>query len=224
MLAQAFERRPVTHAGRHFRLEALDVLPHPVQRPHPPLWTAAVSPETYDWAAARGLGILAGPFKPWFMVRQDIARYRAAWRHPSPPRAGMTVGVLCLEDGERARRAASDAFKWFYSELYRAALPVLERLYPGYESLRELGRFRALMKLGVDLGFADAFGLALVGSPREVSARIGQYAKAGVTNLLCAFGAGSVVPAVTRESMEIFARQVAPEFAATGDPGVTVAG
>src|SRR5690606_3730422 len=175
--------------------ETLDILATPLKRPHPRLWTAAVSPETCEWAAARGLGILAGPFKPWFMVRRDIARYRAAWRGTEPPRAGMTVGILCLEDGERARRLARDAFRWFYSELYRAAAPVLEHLYPGYESLHELGRFRALMKLGVDLGFADTFGMAIVGSPAEVRARIEQYARAGVTHLLCAFGAGSVAPA-----------------------------
>ena len=218
ILALAFERKPVTFAGRHYRIEALDILPHVVQEPHPPLWTAAVSPETYEWAAARGLGVLSGPFKPWFMVRRDIGRYRSAWRHREAPRIGMTIGMLCLADGQRARRLAKDAFTWFYRELYQAALPVLERLYPGYEQLRELGRFRALMKLGVDLGFADTFGLAVVGDPAEVRDRIARYAEAGVTHLLCAFGAGAVDPAVTRESMDLFAREVMPCFAASADP------
>lgn len=212
VLLASFERKPVTYRGRHYRVEGLDILPRVVQEPHPPLWTAAVSPDTYDWAAARGLGVLAGPFKPWFMVNHDIGRYRGAWRRHAAPRIGMTVGVLCLADGSRARRLAKDAFTWFYRELYRVALPVLERLYPGYEQLRELGRFRALMKLGVDLGLADAFGLAVVGDPAEVREKIGRYAGAGVTHLLCAFGAGAVEPAVTRESMELFAREVMPAF------------
>jgi len=131
------------------------------------------------------------------------------------PRIGMTIGVLCLADGRRARRLARDAFKWFYGELFRSALPVLERLYPGYEQLHELGRFRALMKLGVDLGLADTFGMAVVGDPAEVRARIAGYADSGVTHLLCAFGAGAVEPAVTRESLELFAREVMPAFPAT---------
>lgn len=225
ILMQSFARRPVTHHGRRYRIEALDILPHVVQEPHPPLWTAAVSPDTFDWAAARGLGVLAGPFKPWFMVKHDIERFRAAWRHGAPPRIGMTIGVLCLADGERARRLARDAFGWFYRELYQAALPVLERLYPGYEQLRELGRFRALMKLGVDLGLADTFGLAVVGDPAEVRARIGRYVEAGVTHLLCAFGAGAVEPATTRESLELFAREVMPAFReAPGDQPVAISG
>jgi alkanesulfonate monooxygenase SsuD/methylene tetrahydromethanopterin reductase-like flavin-dependent oxidoreductase (luciferase family) len=213
ILLQSFARAPVTHGGPHYRLDALDILPHVVQRPHPPLWTAAVSRETYDWAAARGLGVLAGPFKPWFMVKHDIGRYLAAWRGPAAARAGMTVGVLCLADGARARRIAKEAFTWFYRELYNVVLPVLEALYPGYEKLHELGRFRALMKLGIDFNLADTFGMAVAGDPREVREKLAKYAGAGVTHLLCAFGAGAVEAAVTRESMELFAREVMPAFA-----------
>ena len=213
ILLKSFERKPVTYHGRHYRIEELDILPRVVQEPHPPLWTAAVSPKTYEWGAARALGVLSGPFKPWFMVKHDIGRYRAAWRERAAPRIGMTVGVLCLADGDRARRLAKDAFTWFYRELFRVAAPVLERLYPGYEQLRELGRFRALMKLGVDLGLADTFGLAVVGDPGEVRAKLRGYADAGVTHLLCAFGAGAVEPAVVQESMDLFAREVMPAFA-----------
>lgn len=216
ILLQSFARRPVTHHGRHYRFEALDILPHVVQQPHPPLWTAAVSPDTFDWAAARGLGVLAGPFKPWFMVKHDIERYRAAWCHGAAPRIGMTIGILCLADGRRAHRVAKEAFTWFYRELYQAALPVLERLYPGYEQLHELGRFRTLMKLGVDLRLAETFGLAVVGDPAQVRAGIARYAESGVTHLLCAFGAGAVDPAITRESMELFAREVMPAFPEIG--------
>jgi len=212
ILLASFARAPVTYHGRHYRLDAVDILPHVLQQPHPPLWTAAVSPDTFEWAAARALGVLAGPFKPWFMVKHDIGRYLGAWRQGAAPRIGMTVAVLCLADGRRARQAAKEPFAWFYRELYRAVLPVLERLYPGYEQLHELGRFRALMKLGVDLGLAETFGLALVGDPAEVRAGIARYAASGVTHLLCAFGAGAVDPATTRESMEIFAREVMPAF------------
>jgi alkanesulfonate monooxygenase SsuD/methylene tetrahydromethanopterin reductase-like flavin-dependent oxidoreductase (luciferase family) len=222
ILQQSFTRRPVTHHGARYHLEALDIVPHVVQQPHPPLWTAAVSPQTYDWAAARGLGVLAGPFKPWFMVKHDIARYlacyRVAWRaarhEAAPPRIGMTLGVLCLADGARARRLAKEAFTWFYRELFKVVLPVLESLYPGYEQLHELGRFRALMKLGIDFNLADTFGMAVVGDPDEVRTKLARYADAGVTHLLCAFGAGAVEPAVTSESMELFAREVMPAFAA----------
>lgn len=212
IILASFARRPVTYHGANFQCDALDVVPHPLQAPHPPLWTAAVSPDTYTWAARRKLGVLAGPFKPWFMVKHDIGRFRRAWSDAALPRIGMTVGMLCLEDGERARQLAETAFKWFYQELFRATLPVLEKLYPSYEQIHELGRFRQLMKLGVTFGLLDTFGMAVVGDPDECMARLRKYQAAGVTNLLCAIGAGALGTDVIRESMHCIARHVMPAF------------
>lgn len=213
VLRASFCPGPVSHRGRRYAFDRLDIVPRVVQQPHPPLWTAAVSPETWDWAAAQQLGVLAGPFKPWFMVEQDLQRYRRAWTHAAAPRAGMTLGVLCLADGARAQALAQDAFRWFYGELYRTTLPVLEKLYPGYEHLHELGRFRSLMKLGVNLGLTDFAGLTVVGTPRECIGKLQKYRAAGITHILCAFGAGALDSATVRESMTLFAREVMPAFA-----------
>jgi alkanesulfonate monooxygenase SsuD/methylene tetrahydromethanopterin reductase-like flavin-dependent oxidoreductase (luciferase family) len=158
--------------------------------------------------------VLAGPFKPWFMVEQDLRRYRAAWSRTEALRAGMTLGILCLADGRRAQALARDAFQWFYGELYRITLPVLEKLYPGYEHLHELGRFRSLMKLGVNLGLTDFAGLTVVGTPRECIDKLQKYREAGITHILCAFGAGALDTATVRESMTLFAHEVMPAFAA----------
>ena len=216
ILRASFRDGPLTHRGARYTLQDLDIVPRVVQRPHPPLWTAAVSPETFDWAAAQQLGVLAGPFKPWFMVEQDIKRYREAWTQADVPRIGMTLGVLCLADGRRAQALAREAFNWFYGELYKTALPVLERLYPGYEHMHDLGKFRGLLKLGVNLGLTDFAGLTVVGTPGECAARLQKYRDAGVTHILCAFGAGALDTATVRESMTLFAHEVMPAFAAAG--------
>jgi alkanesulfonate monooxygenase SsuD/methylene tetrahydromethanopterin reductase-like flavin-dependent oxidoreductase (luciferase family) len=213
VLRESFRPGPLTHAGGQRRFEALELVPRAVQQPHPPLWTAAVSPETYDWAADMQLGVLAGPFKPWFMVKHDIARFRAAWRSAEPPRCGMTIGVLCLADRARARELARPAFTWFYRELYKVTLPVLERLYPGYEQIHELGRFRHLARIGVDFGLTEAFGMTVVGTPRDCIDKLGKYRDGGVTHLLCAFGAGALDHSIVIESMERFAAEVIPAFA-----------
>ncbi|HEX7328052.1 MAG TPA: LLM class flavin-dependent oxidoreductase [Casimicrobiaceae bacterium] len=195
--------------------DGVRIVPQPVQRPHPPLWTAAVSPESFTWAAREGLGVLAGPFKPWFMVAADLERYRAAWRDEKPMRIGMSVGMLCLEDGARARRLAAPAFRWFYGELLRVTAPVLERLVPGYEELREIGRFRRLARFGARPRLLDLAGLTVAGSPAECLARIRRYRDAGVTHLLCAIGAGALPTEIVRESLACIAEHVLP---ALGSP------
>lgn len=215
ILRAAATGSPVTFSGRHFRLEAVTIVPHCVQSPHPPLWTAAVSPDTFDWAARAGLGVLAGPFKPWLMVAADIRRYRAAWRHPDPPRIGMTVGMLCLRDGRRARDLAAPAMRWFYGELLRVTAPVLESLLPSYEQFRDLGRFRRLFRLGIRPRVLEVAGLTVVGTPEECVARLKRYREAGVTHLLCAVGAGALPTEIVRESLECIAAEVLPALASS---------
>ncbi len=210
LLRTFFRENTVSSPIARHALHNLDIVPRVVQRPHPPLWAAAVSPETFDWAAAQELGVLVGPFKPWFMVKQDIRRYGKAWKHDSTPRIGLTLGILCLADGARAHELARDAFGWFYGELYKTTLPVLETLYPGYEHMHELGKFRHLMKLGVNLGLTDFAGLTVVGTPSECADKLRKYRDAGVTHLLCAFGGGAVDTAIVRESMTLFAAEVIP--------------
>jgi len=46
VILRAWQPGRVKHAGRHFKVADVEVLPKPVQTPHPPIWTAAVSPET----------------------------------------------------------------------------------------------------------------------------------------------------------------------------------
>ena len=205
---------PITHRGRHFALENVRLIPRPVQQPWPPLWTAAVSPATFDWAAREGLGVLAGPFKPWAMVAADVRRYRDAWTHAEAPRIGMTVAMLCLPDGERARRLAAPALRWSYGELLRVATPVLERLVPSYEQLRDIGRFRRVLALGARLRVLELAGLAVVGTPQQCVERLRRYADAGVTHLLCSIGGGALPTDVVRESLACIAADVLPALAA----------
>jgi alkanesulfonate monooxygenase SsuD/methylene tetrahydromethanopterin reductase-like flavin-dependent oxidoreductase (luciferase family) len=213
ILRAAAQNARVSFTGRHFKLDDVSIVPRPVQRPYPPLWSAAVSPDTFDWAAREGLGVLAGPFKPWLMVASDIRRYRATWRHPEPPRIGMTVGMLCLRDGKRARALAAPAMRWFYGELLRVTAPVLEKLLPSYEQFHDLGRFRRLLRFGARPRLLDLAGLSVVGTPTECIARLERYRTAGVTHLLCAVGAGALPTEIVRESLECIAAEVLPALA-----------
>ena len=210
ILRQGLSQPSVHFQGQHYHLNNLPVVPHPIQQPHPPLWTAAVSPDSFLWAAREQLGVLAGPFKPWMMVRQDIRHYRDAWQSPVAPRTGMTLGLFCLPDGKRARALAKPALEWFYHQLLSTTLPVLEQLYPSYEHFHDLGRFRHLIKLGINLKLLETFGMAVVGSPAECIDKLQAYREAGITNLLCAVGAGALDSAAIQESLHCIASDVMP--------------
>ena len=51
----------LTYAGEHYSFDGVEVLPKPLQQPHPPVWMAATSESAIDWAASRGFSILMDP-------------------------------------------------------------------------------------------------------------------------------------------------------------------
>jgi alkanesulfonate monooxygenase SsuD/methylene tetrahydromethanopterin reductase-like flavin-dependent oxidoreductase (luciferase family) len=57
----AWTQERLTHHGEYFDFESVEVLPKPLQRPHPPVWMAATSESAIDWAAGRGFSILMDP-------------------------------------------------------------------------------------------------------------------------------------------------------------------
>lgn len=221
VLRGAFRGEPLTFHGRHYSLDAVDIVPRVVQRPHPPLWTAAVSPDSFELAARLGVGVLVGPFKPWFMVREDIRRYRAHWRRyrgagaPAPgenPRVAMTVGIFCLEDGRRARALAAEGITWFYRALLEQTRGVLEHLYGSYEYYRRMGRLRGLLDRAVSLPVLETLGMVVVGDPEHCVRRLRALERAGVDRVLLAVGAGALPTAPVRTCLELIADQVMPQF------------
>lgn len=217
IIHQTFDGQTVNFAGKHFKVENVEVLPKFVQQPHPPLWLAAVSPESFELAAKLGIGVLVGPFKPWFMVKADIERYRTAWKKYAigpgeRPRIGMTVGLLCLEDGQRARGLAKTHILWFYRELLKLTAPVLENLHAGYEYYQEMGPLRFLAEKTLSLAVLEALGMVVAGNPEHCRKKLEAYREAGVDHLICAISAGGVPTEAVRESMHTLAQHVIPYF------------
>ncbi|WP_414041309.1 LLM class flavin-dependent oxidoreductase [Acidithiobacillus sp. M4-SHS-6] len=207
-----------SHSGKLYQFEDLDILPKPIQNPHPPLWTAAVSPATFQWAAQEGIGVLSGPFKPWFMIQQDLRAYKKSWQQQHgqrPLQAGqnnafaMTIGCLCLEDAAEARRLA-ERFTWYYQRLLDQTRPVLAQLRESYEYYHRLGFLEPLLRRGLNLRLLESMGMVVVGDPDTCRQKLSRYARAGVDRLILAVGAGMVPSAVTRRSLQLLAEAVIP--------------
>ncbi|WP_065089583.1 LLM class flavin-dependent oxidoreductase [Acidihalobacter prosperus] len=221
VIRQAFADGRVNFRGQHFDFADLAVLPRPLQQPHPPIWTAAVSPDSFELAARQGIGVLVGPFKPWFMVREDIRCYREAWQRQHGgaaddprlnPRVAMTIGIHCHDDQRTARRQARDGLVWFYRQLLGQTRGVLERLYEGYEYYRRFGAFHGLMGKALTLGTLETLGMTVVGNPDHCIERLSALKAAGVDHVMLAFGAGVLPQTQTVDAMHLFAERVMPAF------------
>jgi alkanesulfonate monooxygenase SsuD/methylene tetrahydromethanopterin reductase-like flavin-dependent oxidoreductase (luciferase family) len=61
IVLRAWNEERLSYVGEHFSFDDVEVLPRPLQQPHPPVWMAATSESAIDWAASRGFSILMDP-------------------------------------------------------------------------------------------------------------------------------------------------------------------
>jgi alkanesulfonate monooxygenase SsuD/methylene tetrahydromethanopterin reductase-like flavin-dependent oxidoreductase (luciferase family) len=214
---------PAAYDGRFWSFPEIDVLPKPVQQPHPPLWTAAVTPETFPLAAERDLGVLAGPFKPLFMVAQDrdrfVSRCEELGKDPQALGFGMTLGVVVHDDHRRARQIAERHIRWFYEQLLGLTAHVLERGGESYRYYREeLATLRELTGGTPSLDALDAAGMVIAGSPDYVIERFRKLANTGLDHVLCAVQAGGVPHAEALRTIELLGEHVIPALRETTAP------
>ena len=106
----------LTYNGNFFSFNDVEVLPKPLQHPHPPIWVAAGSPEATKWAACEGHSILIGPHGTHAEIGQQWERYRD-WLsengHTIVGREIPTARLLAIArtDAEAAE-VARDGAKW----------------------------------------------------------------------------------------------------------------
>src|SRR5260370_4140720 len=72
IVLRAWTEERLSFAGTHFHFDGVEVLPKPLQQPHPPVWMPATSESAIDWPAGRGFSILMHPHS----AHRDIGRQR----------------------------------------------------------------------------------------------------------------------------------------------------
>jgi len=121
IVLRAWTGERFSHEGELFRFPELECLPTPVQQPRPPIWIAAHSPTTFDWAAENHYPVLTDPFSPWHRIEKQRLRYRER-----AAQAGFDTSELEFptlrhvyvgETMKRAREAAAPALLRSYRAL-----------------------------------------------------------------------------------------------------------
>ncbi len=185
-----------THIGRHWTFQDIVVEPPPIQRPHPPLWLAAGSPEGLDWAAANGFNLLLDQIAPFGVIAERFAHYRAAVEAVGRSFDPMQVAVaraLHITRTESEREAAHQQRARLLSGISRLS------------RIREGGGPQSTMLQYNDTRLATEEG-ALIGPPDEIAERLVRMREGGVEYVLLIDITGS------RESLRIFREEVMPRL------------
>jgi len=106
--------------GQFFSMPARNVVPKPVQKPHPPLWVACSNRETIKLAARLGIGALTFAFVDPTEAKQWVDDYYRIFKeecvpigHAVNPNIAMVSSFGLHHDVEIARQRFQEGFRFF---------------------------------------------------------------------------------------------------------------
>ena len=107
-----------SHHGKYWNYDDVVIEPAPVQKPHPPLWVGAQSPNSIRYAAENGFNLLLGQGGGPETVAEGISIYRRAIEAEGRAFDSSTVGCtralhIAMNDDEREKARELRATFWW---------------------------------------------------------------------------------------------------------------
>ena len=174
-----------SHHGKRWHYEKVVVEPTPVQRPHPPMWLAAGSPDSIRRAAREGFNLLLDQLASIAQIGERIALFREecerVGRAYDPGMVGVTRALQMIHS-EEERQAAYETRK--------RILGVIGDLAHGKRAER-----------------VEQDDAPLLGLPGEIVARLRTLRAVGAEHILL------VDPNASIAGLRAFAAEVMPAFA-----------
>ena len=199
--------------GKHFDFPLRNEVPKPLQKPHPPLWVACSQLETIAMAGRRGMGALGFQFvsaeaaHAWVNAYYNafVKRRELLCDHQTNPQIAIVCGFMCAPTDEEAiEKAEGWTFFQFALLFYNQHGPVVPgsvNLWAEYEKWKQ-----------TPAGAKAQRGSGLIGSPSTLRERLHKFRDSNVDQVILLNQAGRNTHEDICSSLELFAREVMPEF------------
>lgn len=217
IILKAWTEREFSYEGRWRRYERVQLVPKPLQRPHPPVYVSVFSPPTLDWAAEQGLSIAMAPFAAaaaFGSLESAVERYRTL----AASHGHRDVRVVCSyftyvtdpADPEGTLREAVEAIIRYFRGL-TPSFPVGSDV-PDHLKYWE-GLQTRLSGLTPDQINANS---VIFGDAAYCASQFRRLERAGVDEVLLYFSFGAIPHERVLATMRRFAAGVLPAFRPSG--------
>ena len=208
----AFTRTSWEWHGKYFDFPARNVIPKPLQKPHPPLWVACSNINTIADAGRWGMGALGFQFvspdaahawvnRYYLNLTQNLDRLTD---YPTNPNIAMVSGFMCAPTDEEAiEKAAGWTFFVFCLSHYGKhgiPSPGEGNMWEAYQEWRKTPKAEETLRSG------------LIGSPETIRKRLREFEATNVDQVILLNQAGRTTHEDICASLDLFAREVMPEF------------
>jgi alkanesulfonate monooxygenase SsuD/methylene tetrahydromethanopterin reductase-like flavin-dependent oxidoreductase (luciferase family) len=196
--------------GQYFSMPARNVVPKPLQTPHPPPWVACSSRDSLRYAARYGLGALTFAFVDANEAKFWVEEYYEIFEKECEPltqrvnpNIAMVSGFSCHDDEDIAIARGLDGLRFF-----RFALA--HYYHNGSQIPGETDIWQLYKQAPQD----PAEGRAGIGTPDQIREHLEIMEDAGVDQVVFIQQAGVNRHEDIMESLELFAERVLPDFKA----------
>jgi len=210
IIKRAWTQDSFSYEGDFWQIPPLSVSPKPLQKPHPPIYRGTLNMESFEGAAAAGDNAFVVPWLsgPHHEVRERVHRYRALLKgHGHPPTRTTFIFFLFIDpDHQVAMREGREATR-AYTNLITSFVP---------RRIRQLMSEEDPLNVMLDLITSIPDHLeerTIIGTPAECRRRLVELNdEFGLDQIAFYFLAGARDPQRVRRGLELFAREVMPEF------------
>ena len=202
VVLRAWTSEELTYQGKYHQFEQVRVVPKPCQQPHPPVYIAANSQDTFPLVGQLGHNLLLAPLVVGLEgAQQGLAEYRRQLKGNGYDPAQRRVNAMLLLHVTKDEK--SGAARGYGESL------------ENYLSILRSNRSRSISGRNRDLSFDHVSKeFTVIGSPQRVIAKLESFRELfGAEEFMCWFATGGLLPnADVHNSMRLFADEVMPHF------------
>ncbi|MEK7806854.1 MAG: LLM class flavin-dependent oxidoreductase [Chloroflexota bacterium] len=213
-----------SHQGKYYQIPEREVIPKPVQKPHPPIWNACSQEDTAQMAGELGLGCLAQTSVGLERAEKLIGIYKKAIKQARPVGkfvhnqvAGNTV-AFCAENRRKAQERGAELIDW-----YRAQQRIRDSyVWQGYDPAQVPEDYKWHYQRSIvdpvrrdetaSLQLIQQGGRFCIGDPDDCIRYIEQYEAMGVDEIMPLFQVGPVTHQEVMNALRLFGKYVIPHF------------
>lgn len=205
----------VTHEGKFWQFKDVHSMPRPLQKPHPPVWVAALTTEeSFVNAARNGYHVMIVPYAGGLERCSALVKiYRQVWREsghmPGAEQVQMAFHAYVAETHEEAVKG--------YAPAMRTYLDVFTEAVSGWEGLKS-GQYAGYDKLVQAINAQTPEDnlekrYAFVGTPDEVVEQV-KYMRElfGEHEPSLQVTFGGITDEEALRTLDLFARRIMPVF------------
>ena len=209
LMTTAWTNETFSFDGKYYQVPETRLTPRPVQSPHPPIWYGVSAKSSLRRAARRhAVQIMSPRHGPEELV-EHFAPYeeeaaKIGWTIPERP---IIRSVFVAETREKAEAIAAPALNYLFTELYGAASAAGDRVLRAADG--------SVITDKDQVGFDNFKNRYIIGDPEFAIEQLQLYRDAvNPSEVVCWMHLPGISAEDAMASVELFAREVMPAFAA----------